>query len=161
MKKRLLSVAFIVTFLIGTISFAKETEYTSEESVQTISAEDIGIKTKEKIDIEVELEDEDVDFEDEDTFVDDNVWNEEEEDVEEKEEPYVEAPDGMKEGYESNTFYYPNEHTECEYVHCVSYNEEDNSYTYEEWCTVCGEGTEYKITEKEFIELDVETDIEF
>ena len=156
MKKRLLAVAIIATFLIGTFAYAKESEPV-QEPMLVIDAEDIGITPiqdiEEKEESEDVLEESEKDYED----VEEAVPEEEEE----TEEPVIEAPEGIKEGYESNTFYESDKHTECEFSHCVSFNEDTGTYTLEEWCTICGEGAGRTITEEELEVLGVETDVEF
>lgn len=171
MKKRLLAVAVIVTFLFGTMSFAKESEPVHDE-VLKINAEEIGIREYAIGDDFTDEEDvpdgpdyeedeyEEDEIESEEVFVDEP--DEPEVDREEtKDEPVVEAPEGMKEGYISNTFYEPDKHNECSFVHCVTFDEDIGSYVLEKWCEVCGEGTSNVISDEEFELLGVDSDVEF
>lgn len=137
--RRILAVAVIATFLIGTMSFAQE--YNAEipkEEMQVINADDIGVKTMDHFtDITEKVEDvnEDVDIETENTVVDEvpvyvedleneipvrtkpaetekeDTLPEEAEPVEE--EDLSEPPEGMFEGYISGE-YLPVNYYECE-----------------------------------------------
>lgn len=172
MKKRLLSAAIIVAFLFGTMSFAKEAEPVHIEEMLVIDAEEIGIR---EYAIGDDFTDDefvpDLPEDDEEVIEDDVIESdkefidgpeEPEEDTEEtKEEPVVESPEGMKEGYISNTFYEEEKHIECTFVHCVTFDEDIGSYVLEEWCEVCGEGTSNVISDEEFELLGVDSDVEF
>lgn len=176
MKKRLLSVAILVTFLFGTMSFAKEAEPVQDE-VTVIDAEEIGIAPMQ--DFEEEEIQEDVfeepeeEFEDSEEEWEEDIQEEEAEDVEEdyeeetEEDVSPEPPEGMVEGYEEGVYFEPNTYDcdtcdECYtcpedshvYAHCISVDE-DNSYILEEWCTICGHGTGKTITGEEFEALGV------
>lgn len=152
--------ALILVFAFGSVASAmtKDEEEVIDEVIE-IEAEDIGIKT---IETEVE-EDEDVTSETENQIVD------EDEALETEEEP-SEPPVGMVEGYIQGTYFEPNTYDEetgeynyfcdkCEYAHCVSVD--DNGYIYEEWCIVCGNGTDTRITDEEFETMGVECNVEF
>ena len=162
MTKCLLSVAIIVAFLFGTMAFAEELEPVQED-VLVIDAEDIGITPIQNLE-EEEIE-EDVFDESEEVFEEsDEAWEEEieEEETEDFEEETVspEPQEGMVEGYEEGVYFEPNTF-DCEvcgecytcpddshvYEHNV-YIDDDNTYIYEEWCTICGHGTETPITEE-------------
>lgn len=152
MKKKIIALSILLTLIISSLSLAKE----AEQPEAAINAEDIGIETIDTEEVEIEVD-----------------IKEETEEVSDQGEAPVEspaAPDGYVEGYVDGTYFEPNTYDEeteeynyicdqCEYVHCVSMD--GNSYIYEEWCTVCGNGTSERITEVEFEALGVETDVEF
>ena len=72
------------------------------------------------------------------------------------------------EGYVENTYFEPNTFyeddevayicTDHEYAYSVYY---DDDYVYEEWCIICGHGTETPITDAEFDALGINTDEEY
>lgn len=158
MKKKILSISILLALIISTFAYAKDTDIKDkkQEETITIKAEDIGIEV---------VKNENVVAETKDKVLDEVVQNEEKEDTENTKEEKVES-------YVSGEYKEPNT-VECEicggecyichdghtYVHSVYM--EENHYILEEWCTVCGHGTEKRITDKEFSNLGVETDVEF
>lgn len=184
MKKRLLAVAIIVTFLFGTLAYAQEYDAKiPTEEMQVIAAEDIGITPihdieEDEIEEDV-LEEPEEDLEEPEEAEPEEVPEmsepEEEEDYEEENEEVTESPappEGKVEGYIAGVYFDPNT-VDCEicggecytchddhvYAHCVSMDE--RGYILEEWCTVCGHGTEKKITDEEFETLNVDCNVEF
>lgn len=158
MKRKILAISILLALIISTFVYAKDTDIKDEkqEEAITIKAEDIGIEV---------VKNENVVAKTEDKVLDEVVQNEEKEDAENTKEEKVES-------YISGEYKEPNT-VECEicggecyichdghaYVHSVYMDEKH--YILEEWCTVCGHGTEKKITDKEFSNLGVETDVEF
>lgn len=168
--KYILSIITVLTIVCGAGSVAmadKDKEIISEEVIE-INAEDIGIKEINNNLEDEELIEEDV-IESNDEFVDESIKpNIDNEPVTESPTP----PEGKVEKYIVGDYSDPNENDcdideecyDCEddshmYVHCVSM--ENDTYIYEEWCEVCGHGTEKIITKNEFNTLGVETDVEF
>lgn len=175
-------IAFVIIFIIF-ISISNivmaEKDIKIIEPIN-INAEDIGIK-------EMAIGD---DFENEEVIedgfsagtVDDQIESENkimDEDVSDNEKTEEvtespEVPEGKAEGYVAGTYFEPNEDDcdvaevcySCENdghinIHCVSYNEDNDSYVYEEWCEVCGHGSDKIISNEEFEALGVDTDMEF
>lgn len=165
-------IAFVIIFIliisIGNIVMA-EKDIEIIEPV-TINAEDIGIKTNEYIketEEEVNEESETKDVTNEDKTLDAHVQDNEDEEV-------TEAPEEKAEGYVAGTYLEHNEDDcdvaevcySCENdghinIHCVSYDEDNGHYIYEEWCEICGHGSDKIISNEEFEALGVETDMEF
>ena len=188
--KKIISIIAILTMVLGLSSVAladKENEITIEEKA-VIAADDIGIKTiaigddfeneefiedestKEDMDDEVTTEDEDLY---DDVEVEEEIPEADEPEVNEPETESPAPPEGKVEGYVAGVYFDPNT-VDCEicggecytchnnehvYAHCVSVDE--RGYIYEEWCTVCGHGTEKPISDEEFEALGVETCVEF
>lgn len=177
--RRILAVAVIATFLIGTMSFAQE--YNAEipkKEIAVIDADEIGVKTM-KTEV---VEDEVIAPEAEDPAVDEVVRGEktneksakvytetekekpkhkESEPVEE--EDLSEPPEGMYEGYNSGE-YLPINFYECE-LHDGCYMCKDHNYEFsyskskyngelkyycEKICVICGHGKNKEITESEY-----------
>ena len=180
MKKRLLVMAIIVTFLIGTMSFAKESEPVTADEVMVIDAEEIRITPIEYFEeTEVEedaIEESEAEFEEpnESAFEEVPEETEEDEDYENNEEVTESPapPEGKVEGYVEGIYFDPNTvdceicggecytcHDEHVYEHCVSID--DRGYILEEWCTICGHGTDTVISDEEFEALGVETYVGF
>lgn len=165
--RRILAVAVIATFLIGTFSNSNAQEYDAEiptEEMEVIDAASIGIKT---MDTEV-LEDEIIVPEAENPIMDEDVHKEK---SVKEETVYAEAdqeeavpveedviPEGMYEGYEEGVYLPINSACElhaagcykceeCTWQRTLSYDEEREQYIGEEYCIVCGHGTCIEIAE--------------
>lgn len=170
MKNIVLIITFL-TIVCGTNSIAiadKGNDIISEEIVE-INAEDIGIKTTT---IEDDFKDDEInnEFVENETIESDDYFE-----LEINNEFVTESPITHEDkvvGYMEDIYFEPNENDcdideecyDCEddshvYVHCVFM--EDDKYIYEEWCEICGHGTEKLITYEEFDVLGVEPDVEF
>ena len=184
--KKIISIIAVLAMIFGFNSVAiadKENEITIEEKA-VIAADDIGIKTiaiGDDFEDEEFIEDESTeeDMDDEVTTEDEDLYDdvEVEEEIPEADEPVTEspgAPEGKVEGYVAGVYFEPNK-DDCEiekvcyscendghvFVHCVSYDEDNDNYVYEEWCEICGHGECRVISEDEFNELGVDCDVEF
>ena len=126
---------------IPTINALSEYGKTVETEVAVVNAEDIGIVANE---VEVEEEEPDILEETEEEF-------DEESEVKSEKIPgeIVEETKPEKEP------------AECKITHCVYYDEDSGFYVLEEWCDICGDGTETVISDEEFEALGVESDVEF
>ena len=170
--KKIISIIAVLTMVFGLSSVAmadKENEIVIEEKA-VIAAEDIGIKENEYEIIEEEFINDDSEVEAEDMGV--PVQDEENEESNEEVTESPAPPEGKVEGYVAGVYFDPNENDceicdqcyKCEddghiYAHCVSVD--DRGYIYEEWCTICGHGTDTVISDEEFEALGVETCVEF
>lgn len=166
--KYLLSlIALLLLFVsIGNIVMADETQY----DMEVIDAKSIGIEGIENKNEIIEEEFINDDSKVENKNMDVHVQDSKTETPEKSESNTV--PEGYDEGYVEGTYFKPNEN-DCEvceecyncedeghiYIHCV-YHDED-SYVLEEWCEICGHGTEKVITLEKFDALGVETNVEF
>lgn len=169
--RRILAVAVIATFLIGTMSFAQEyNAEIPEEEIQVIDADEIGVKTMDHLGeanvmVEETEEDEDVAIEVEDKDVDEAAPPAKkivEEDLIVEED--TEVPEGMFEG-RVESVYLPVNNYDCE-IHdgchkcekCtlseeIGYDEEINpngGWYRAKFCDICGHGGCEPITESEY-----------
>lgn len=170
--KRILAVAVIATFLIGTFSYAKEEEKIQTAEQELIMAEDIGIKTVNHIYdtmpiVEETEADEDVVVETKDKAVDVPVRmakeTVEEEPVVEETVEETEIPEGMYEGCNEGVYLPINNYDceihdgchkckECVFISEYGYDEEinpDGGWYRAKFCEICGHGGCEPITEAE------------
>lgn len=180
MKNKIIFLISILILTIGTVSYANyETFETDKElkNIETINAEDIGIKTitKEEIKDDVivsEIENSDMNenqvYSEEDeneTSIcteqteTENMSQEEIDFIEE--EDLSEPPQDMFEGYISGEYFNVNCYDcelhdgcykceECTLVEEIDYDEELETYIKEKFCIVCGHGSCESVDEGEF-----------
>lgn len=120
---------------IPTIHALSEETVAVETKVEVIDAKDIGIVANSVDVIEEEVESE--------------IEKAPETESEKIQEEIIEETKPEKEP------------VECKITHCVYYDEESGFYVLEEWCDICGDGTETVISDEEFEALGVESDVEF
>lgn len=180
-KKIICLVSFLI-LMFGTVSFAKYESSEMEEkleNIETINANDIGIRTIQKEVVKNEIivsENENSDL-DESPVYTEKVENEEpdyiestktekenqeQEEAESVEEEDLDIPfEGMYEGYVSGEYFHVNCYDcelhdgcykceECTLVEEIDYNEELKTYIKEKFCIVCGHGGCESIDEGEF-----------
>lgn len=125
----------------------------TEEKLDVIKAEDIGIVIKEKKIYTVEEEKEVISEEERENYI--NTEEDKEDIYFEEEEEEIICPEGMYEGYEEGVYFEPN-YFDCElheYCYMCENHEieseyfwdEDinprNGWVYSETCIICGHGT--------------------
>lgn len=176
--KKILAITIIATLVLGTISFAKyePNEIKENDNIETIYAEDIGIKAieKEVATNEIIIPETENQVMDESPVYMEKVENEETAEAEKEdtlpeetepveEEDLSEPPEGMYEGYVSGEYFPINCYDcelhdgcykceECKLVEEIDYDEEINPnggcYLYK-YCVVCGHGECTPIDESE------------
>lgn len=146
-----------LVLVMGTTVAGAEDNTVDNTEVITVEAEDVGIHT-------IPSEPEGVD-------ADTHTYEYEYEDVDTPEDtpdPEPEIPEGYVSGYEEGTYFEPNTYDEetdeyyysCpddSHVYAYSVYVDDDSYIFEEWCTICGCGTETPITDEEFEAMGINT----